>query len=290
MVNEGQMIVISLVNSKGGVGKTTAALLLATGLSEAAMRHQQPLKAHVTVLDADPNQPIQEWADTAGPSVLANMTVRGGVNENNIAEIINGLASEEETTGRGQIVIVDTQGAGNVVSSYAIMASDLVLVPVQASLLDGREAAKTIDLVAEMSEKRGVRFRATRYGKGPMPRSKPAQRRTSASSLLGSASLSSKPSSLIASRSEPSIGRRTPFCTCSSSTQGISRSSRPERTPFSSPTRSSRSWWGERPRHDERRHPEAWAGGGSGESGKAGEQGYGAEDARRRAGGAALDP
>src|SRR3954447_20131850 len=156
MVNEGQMIVISLVNSKGGVGKTTAALLLATGLSEAATRHQQPLRAHITVLDADPNQPIQEWADTAGPSVLANMTVRGGVNENNIAEIINGLASEEEeTTGRGQIVIVDTQGAGNVASSYAIMASDLVLVPVQASLLDGREAAKTIDLVAEMSEKRG---------------------------------------------------------------------------------------------------------------------------------------
>jgi chromosome partitioning protein len=158
MVNEGQMIVISLVNSKGGVGKTTAALLLATGLSEAAMQHQQPLKAHITVLDADPNQPIQEWADTAGPSVLANMTVRGGVNENNIAEIINGLASEEETTGRGQIVIIDTQGAGNVVSSYAIMASDLVLVPVQASLLDGREAAKTIDLVAEMSEKRGSRI------------------------------------------------------------------------------------------------------------------------------------
>jgi chromosome partitioning protein len=127
------MPVVSFVSSKGGVGKTTAALLLSTGLADAGVS--------VAVVDADPNQPLMAWAKFAADAVPSGLTVRGEVNEDNILEVIEGLSTAS------QVVIVDTQGAGNLTSSYAVSISDLVLVPLQASPLDGREGMKTVSLV-----------------------------------------------------------------------------------------------------------------------------------------------
>jgi chromosome partitioning protein len=127
------MPVVSLVSSKGGVGKTTAALLLSTGLADAGVR--------VAVVDADPNQPLVAWANFAGEAVPAQLTVRGDVDENTILDVIEALSAEF------QVVVIDTQGAGNLTSAYAVSVSDLVLVPLQASPLDGREGMKTVSLV-----------------------------------------------------------------------------------------------------------------------------------------------
>ncbi|WP_375661746.1 AAA family ATPase, partial [Bartonella sp. CR127HXZ] len=51
------MPVISFANSKGGSGKTTAALLLACELA-----HAKP----VTIIDADPRHPITTWSELPG--------------------------------------------------------------------------------------------------------------------------------------------------------------------------------------------------------------------------------
>ena len=58
------MPVISFASPKGGVGKTTAALLLATELAQKGVG--------VTVIDADPEQYIERWASL--PDKPANLT------------------------------------------------------------------------------------------------------------------------------------------------------------------------------------------------------------------------
>ena len=47
------MPTIVFVSPKGGAGKTTSALVLAEQLARSA---------DVTVIDADPNRPIENWA------------------------------------------------------------------------------------------------------------------------------------------------------------------------------------------------------------------------------------
>ena len=57
------MPVIVLASPKGGFGKSTTALVLGTTLAERG--------AKVTLIDADPNQPIVGWAGLPGcPSTL----------------------------------------------------------------------------------------------------------------------------------------------------------------------------------------------------------------------------
>ena len=53
------MPVISFVSPKGGVGKTTSALILATELAAQGA-------SRVTIIDADPNLPIAKWSKLPG--------------------------------------------------------------------------------------------------------------------------------------------------------------------------------------------------------------------------------
>jgi chromosome partitioning protein len=52
------MPVVVMASPKGGVGKSTAAVILATQLAES--------DASVTIIDADPNKPISRWASRPG--------------------------------------------------------------------------------------------------------------------------------------------------------------------------------------------------------------------------------
>ena len=77
------MPTIAIVSPKGGAGKTTSAFLLATALA----RFQD-----VTVIDADPNHPIQTWA--SGGNAPPNLTVVSDVDEDTIIERIEDAASK----------------------------------------------------------------------------------------------------------------------------------------------------------------------------------------------------
>ncbi len=125
------MPVITFTTTKGGAGKTTAALVLASVLVHEG--------ASVVLIDADPNQPLAQWAN--GSSLPDGLSVIGSVNEDNILETI------EEQTSRVQFVIVDLEGSANLATSYAMSLSNLILIPIQASPLDASEAAKTLKLV-----------------------------------------------------------------------------------------------------------------------------------------------
>jgi chromosome partitioning protein len=126
------MPVISFANPKGGAGKTTTALILATQLAENG--------ASVTLIDADPERWISQWG--ALPGKPDSITIIGGVTEESIVDQI------EEASARSQFVIVDLEGTASLMVANAIGMSDLVLIPAQGSSMDARGGAKTIRLIA----------------------------------------------------------------------------------------------------------------------------------------------
>ncbi|MCM2294682.1 ParA family protein [Allorhizobium sp. BGMRC 0089] len=146
------MTIISFMTTKGGGGKTTSALLTATILAEQGAR--------VCVFDADPNQPIVEWAETANKP--EKLTVIGDVTEENIQELIE---THEQTA---QFVIIDLEGSANLTAAYAMAVSDAILVPLQGSKLDAKEAIKTISFI-KRQEKNQRRILPTRVFWARMP-------------------------------------------------------------------------------------------------------------------------
>lgn len=126
------MPVISLASPKGGCGKSTTALVLATTLAARGAR--------VALLDADPNQPLVAWAQggTASP-----VTVIGGISESQILTVIDAERAEQD------FVFIDLEGAATRLQSRAIMRSDLVLIPVSPTALDAAQAARAVALVEE---------------------------------------------------------------------------------------------------------------------------------------------
>jgi len=122
------MPVISTANPKGGSGKSTTTLVLATTLAASG--------ATVCIIDADPNQNIYDWKHSGSPNT--NVHVVGDVKEDDIIQII------EDNASKYQFVFVDLEGTASLLVSRSIAFSDFVIVPVQASAMDVRQAAKAI--------------------------------------------------------------------------------------------------------------------------------------------------
>ena len=134
------MPVIAFVSPKGGVGKTTSAVLLATQLAR---------KAEVVIIDADANHPVAAWAKLQGPPTHLRI-VSEGITEETIVDRIDEAAAE------APFVIVDCEGSANLTVAYAIGAADLVIIPMQGSQLDASQAARALQLV-KRAEKQGRR-------------------------------------------------------------------------------------------------------------------------------------
>lgn len=125
------MPVITLASSKGGVGKSTCALLLALELARAGNR--------VALIDGDRNRPLVKWASIDGKP--GNIDVIADTSEETIMATIERCAAEYP------FVIVDLEGSANAMILYAVSRSDLVIVPMQASTIDAHEATRTLELV-----------------------------------------------------------------------------------------------------------------------------------------------
>ena len=125
------MPVITFSSPKGGAGKTTAATILATEMAERGV--------NVTVIDADPNKNVVDWAKLPGkPETLS---VIGDVTEETIVDVIEDAAS------KAAFVVVDLEGTASLMVSYAISMSDFVIIPVQGSQLDAKQAARQMKLI-----------------------------------------------------------------------------------------------------------------------------------------------
>lgn len=125
------MTVIVFATSKGGAGKTTAAILLASELSRN--------NASVTLIDADPNQHSAKWASKEG--CPENIFTVPNVTEESIIDDI------DDAAGKSSFVLVDLEGTASMAVGSAIARADLVITPCQGSQDDADEAIKTIKLI-----------------------------------------------------------------------------------------------------------------------------------------------
>ena len=115
------------------MGKSTSALVLAQVLA-----HHN---SSVTLIDADPNQPLKKWARRDPDRVPFNLHIVPDVNEDTILSVI------DEATTKDAFVVIDLEGSKNITVSYAIGRSDLVLIPIQGSQLDADQGAAVIKLI-----------------------------------------------------------------------------------------------------------------------------------------------
>jgi chromosome partitioning protein len=138
------MPTIVFASPKGGAGKSTAAVLLATEL----VSH----RVGVTIIDADPNKPLSQWAARPGKPDL--LKVIADTSEETIIDTIENAAAETP------FVIVDLEGTASMMVGYAMSRADLVIIPSQGSHLDAAEAAKAIKLVEaqERAFRRTIRY------------------------------------------------------------------------------------------------------------------------------------
>jgi chromosome partitioning protein len=133
------MPTIVFASPKGGAGKSTSAVVLATELAGQG--------ASVTIIDADPNRPVSRWGTRPGKP--SSLTVIADVTEDAILDRI------DQASRQAAFVIVDLEGTASLMVGYAISRADLVVIPTQGSLLDAAEAVKAIRLVRNMEKTAG---------------------------------------------------------------------------------------------------------------------------------------
>jgi chromosome partitioning protein len=127
-------MIISILNQKGGVGKTTLAVHIATALAQRGMK--------VLLVDADPQSSSLDWSASREGEPLFPVI---GLPKPSLHRDMPAIAADYEA------VVIDGPPRVNELARSAIMASDLVLVPVQPSPYDVWAAEEIIGLLKEAS-------------------------------------------------------------------------------------------------------------------------------------------
>lgn len=125
------MPIIALASPKGGCGKSTSAIILATELAARG--------TSVTIIDADPNRPISRWSQKPGKP--DGLTVVANVTEDTLIDAI------EHAARKTAFVIVDLEGTANLMVAQAMSRASLVIIPTKGSTLDAMEAIKAIKFI-----------------------------------------------------------------------------------------------------------------------------------------------
>jgi chromosome partitioning protein len=143
-------MVISLINQKGGVGKTTTAINIASALS---------LRNHkVLMVDADPQGSVLQWQSTG-----ANREF--DVIQLSMPELSTKIINHRATFDH---VVIDSPPALSHISQAIAASSDLAIIPIAPSSLDIWSSSETIQLVTDVGRKnRGLAARLLVYRKIP---------------------------------------------------------------------------------------------------------------------------
>lgn len=127
-------MIISLLNQKGGVGKTTLAVHLSAALVQRGRT--------VLLVDADPQGSALDWS--ASREAAALFPVVGLPTKNLAREITPHTAHYDD-------IVIDGPPRVNELARAAIIAADVVLIPVQPSPYDVWAAKEIVELLNEAS-------------------------------------------------------------------------------------------------------------------------------------------
>jgi len=129
---KGEIMIIGVLNQKGGVGKTTISVNLAASLARSGAR--------VLLIDADPQGSSLDWAAARDGDPL--FSVVGFPRPTIHKEIVQ--------LGQGyDHIVIDGPPRVTDLARSAIMAADLVLIPVQPSPYDIWAADEVVKLIDE---------------------------------------------------------------------------------------------------------------------------------------------
>lgn len=120
-------MILTVGGLKGGVGKSTSAAFLASGLAR---------QGRALLVDADPQGSLLAWSEEAGdtfPPVVA-WPVR------DLGRRVAQVATDY------QHVVIDTGPSQEQLLRQALTVSDAFLIPAAPSLIDVREVARTLQL------------------------------------------------------------------------------------------------------------------------------------------------
>jgi chromosome partitioning protein len=132
-------MIIGVLNQKGGVGKTTIAVNLAAVYAKAGQR--------VLLVDADPQGSSLAWSSAREGKPLFTVV---GMPKPTLHKDMPSIARDYD------VVIIDSPPRISELGRAAIMASDLILIPVQPSPYDVWASADAVQLIKEARQ-----FKAT---------------------------------------------------------------------------------------------------------------------------------
>jgi len=122
--------VISVIQTKGGTGKTTTAMMVSSALSALGDR--------VLVLDTDKQRSAVDWAEEAGDAL--GFEVIAVPTDRTLETAIRRFDGQDY-----DFILIDTPPGSNSIIETASSVADLVLVPTGVSPLDMKRTQATLD-------------------------------------------------------------------------------------------------------------------------------------------------
>src|ERR1700733_2495597 len=128
-------MIVALLNQKGGVGKTTLALHLAGQWAKQSKR--------TILIDADPQGSALDWSEQRAREGLPRLFGVIGLARDTLHREAPAFARDADH------VVIDGPPRVAGLMRSALLAADLVLIPVQPSPFDGWASAEMLDLLRE---------------------------------------------------------------------------------------------------------------------------------------------
>jgi chromosome partitioning protein len=125
-------MVITIANIKGGCGKTTTAVGLASALRQKCFKNQD-----VLFIDADKQQTALRWIENATLPFLSIAKPTNAIHKN-----INGFDNK--------YIVIDTPPGDMGILISAMLSADLIIIPIKPTPTDLIQVPETLSLIDDM--------------------------------------------------------------------------------------------------------------------------------------------